>query len=397
VNGRAANSEIVAPAGCGRRLTVHTTTIPEEVPMRTVSLLLPAAACGALTAQSTMAVPANAGLADGHHATALPFGVPGFRSQILVDAAAIAPNGAVLTGIRFRADRTSLPLRPVQVPNVAVAMSQSALLPGQLTTSFQGNVTGAPAPVFQGTASLPAHSTANAGPLPFDVSVAFATPFQFTAAQGSLLVDITGNNAPGGAPVFWLDAAQQGGAATQFGEAGTNPSSDFLNLIASTANSLEPRRLAPGSFVDYTSTLSFTNPPGLLLLGAQAFPAPIDLGPVGAPTHSVYVDPLAYVPHAWQPSFLGWFSTFRLAVPNRPVFVDQLVFAQSLLFDPSANAAGILTSRALETRIGDNAAPFPMQQLDANDPAAAIGTLLDFGFAAPEFGAAVVLLEGVFF
>jgi len=56
-------------------------------------------------------VPAHADLADGQHFAGLPFGAPGFRTQILVDAAAVAPTGVVVLGLRFRADRSSAPSR----------------------------------------------------------------------------------------------------------------------------------------------------------------------------------------------------------------------------------------------------------------------------------------------
>jgi hypothetical protein len=327
----------------------------------------------------------------------MPFGIPGFRTQIVIDGSAVAPAGAVLTGIQFRGDRPSLPLAAATVPNVTIALSHTNLAAGQLGTTFQGNVNGTPTVVFLGTVTLPAIGAANAGPLPANVDIQFPVPFPYSVAQGNLLLDIRGDNAPGGTPAWYLDAAQAGGSSTPFGTSGNQASGDSLRLIASTGNSLEPRLLVPGNFVDLTATMSFTSPPGLLLLGVQAFAVPLDLRPFGAPTHSVYVDPLAYVPLSWSQSFIGWFATVRVAVPNLPMFVDQLLFAQAGVFDATANAAGVATSHALETRIGDGLLAFPMQQLDATDPAAATGTLLDFGWSAPEYGAAVVRLEGVFF
>lgn len=352
-----------------------------------------------LAAQSTQNVPANADVAEGHGAAELPFGVAGFRTQILAEGAAVGANGAVLSGIRFRSDRSSLPLAGGAVPNVTVALSHTNLAPGQLSTTFASNGNGPTTVVFQGTVVLPGHRTGGATPLPWDVAIQFSTPFAFTTAQGHLLIDITANNAPGGTPTHWLDAGQAGGSVATFGEAGTNPSSDSLNLLASTGNQLNPLQIVPGGSVDLTSTLSFTNPPGVLMLGAAALPVPLDLGPFGAPTHSVYLAPVAYVGHAWTQSFIGWFSTVSVNVPNSPGFVDQVFYAQSVLFDATANAAGLLTSHALQVRIGDNQSVFPLQQLDAMDPAAATGTLLDFnpGGPAPQFGAALIQLDGVFF
>ncbi len=359
-----------------------------------LSLLATAAA---LAAQAQVAVPTHANDADGHQAVALPFGAPGFRTQILVDAASLAPTQAVITGIRFRADRTSAPLATSVVPNVTVTVSQTNVGLGGLSVTFANNVGANPAVVFQGSVSLPAVGSAFAGPLGWDIAIPFAQPFVATTSQGNLLIDIVGNNAPNGTPTYYLDAMQNGGSATIFGAAGDNPSFDFLNLIVSTGNSLEPRLLTPGHTVEFTSTLSFTHPPGFLLLGLDSLPAPFDLGPLGAPTHSVYVTPLASVPHAWTQSFIGWYTTASVAVPGDVSFVGLRLFGQSVLFEPTANALGILTSAAAEVRIGDATTIFPMQQVDAFDPAAAIGTVVDFGFGLNEYGATPLLCEGVFF
>lgn len=362
------------------------------LPLLLLGSLLPT-----LAAQNPKTVPANADVAEGHGGHAMPFGIPGFRTQLLVDASAFSVGGALLTGIRFRADRSSLPASATSVPNVTVTLSATSSQLGSMDTTFAQNVTGATTTVFQGTVNLPAHTTHAAGAMPWDITIAFPQTYFFDAALGNLLVDIVGNNAASQPPVYWLDAVQRGGAATSFGQAGDNPSFDFLNLIVSTGNSLEPRLLIPGSTIEFTSTLSFTSPPGVIGLGIFGYPTPVDLGPLGAPTHSLYIDPLALAAHSWTQSFIGWYSTFGLMVPNTASLADVVVFGQSALLDPTANALGVLTSGAVEVRIGDPLASIGMQQLDADDPAATTGTLLDFGFGQPEWGATPIMLEGVFF
>lgn len=350
-----------------------------------------------LPAQQSQPMPPNADLAEAHQSHDLPFGVPGFRTQILVDSTAVAPTSGVITALRFRADRLSAPLGASSVPNVTVEISQTNVAIGALGGVFAGNVSSAPQVVFTGTVALPAQVQGLAGPMPWNVVVPLAVPFAFTSAQGNLLIDVVANNAAHGQPSYWLDAAEAGGAATSFGRAGDNPSFDHLNLLAATGNDLIPTLIAPGGAVDYVSTLSFTNPPGVLMLGLDAFAQPVDLAPFGAPTHLLYVDPLAYVAHSWTQSFIGWFSTAQLQIPNNPQFVGTRVYAQSALFDPQANAAGVLLSNALETLVGDNTVPLPMQQVGAHDPAATTGTVLDFGTPlVARYGAATILFEGVF-
>jgi hypothetical protein len=360
-----------------------------------LSTLLAAAA--PLAAQQSTPLPLHAPAVDGHHSTSLPFGSPGFRTQLLLDANAFAPNGALVTGLRFRADRVSLPATATSVPNVTVQVSSTTVANGLMNTSFAANVTGTPTTVFQGTVALPAYAAADGpGPMPWDVTIPFTAPW-LAAPGANILVDIVGNNAPNSPPVYWLDAVQGGGAATPFGERGDNPSGDNLLLNVSTGNSLEPRLLTPGHGIDFNSGLTFTQPPGVLALGIQAPPVGIDLGPIGAPTQTLYVDPLVLVTHAWQQSFIGWFSTFSLAVPNNPLLVGTLVYGQSAVFDPAANALSLVLSAAVEVRVGEQGELLPLQQLDATDPTAQNGTLLDFGFTTPEFGATPVLLEGVIF
>jgi hypothetical protein len=337
-----------------------TLTSPTYLSPSLLAALLAAlpSATALLTAQQP--VPAHADLADGHHSTSLPFGRPGFRTQLLVDAAAIAPNGAVLDAVRLRADRTSLPLTAGSVPNVTVALSHTTLTVGSLGNTFAANVTGTPTIVFQGTVQLPGHSDGFAGPMPWDVVVTFAQPFVFDAAQGNLLIDIVAINPAGGAPTFWLDAMEAGGAATVFGQGGPIPSGDYQNLIMSTGNSLEPRLLTIGNSIDFTTSMSFSSPPGVLVLGTSAPAVPIDLTPVGAPDNFLFVDPILLEPHSWTQSFIGWFSTFSITVPNQVALIDALLYAQSVIIDPTANALGLAFSGAMETRIGDPLDVLPM-------------------------------------
>ena len=140
-----------------------------------------------IEAQTFQAVPAYANLVDGHVKLGLPFGTPGFRTQILVDAAHVATTGALLNSISFRGDRwlTSTTVG-TQVPNVTVGLSQTSVAIGALSDNFANNVTGPVTVAFQGTVSLPAQGVGFAGPLPWNIVITFSqvksTP---RAARGS--------------------------------------------------------------------------------------------------------------------------------------------------------------------------------------------------------------------
>lgn len=356
-----------------------------------------AVAAAPLAAQNFQSVPAHADAVDGHQSTGLPFGVPGFRTQLLIDAAAIAPTGAALTGMRLRADRPSSPQAAVSVPNVTVTLSQSTTFVGNMNQDFAANVTGPTTIVFQGTVDLPAQPVGHAGPLPWDIVIPFAQPYVLATAQGNLLVDIVGNNPVGGFPQFYLDAVQPGGSAVTFGQGGDNPSFDTMNLIVSTGPSMEPRLLSPGHSVDVTTTMSFSQPLGVLMLGQVGLPVPLDLTGIGAPTNSLYLLPEQYYLLSWQQSFIGWYAPVTFALPNDPQLVGAIAYAQTAIFEPLANQFGFVFSHAVEIRVGSQGGPLPMQQLDSDDPLSPTGTLLDFGWGPSEFGAVPVQFEGAFF
>lgn len=377
---------------------------PLRLPMnsmsnRSVLLAVAAALASGLTAQTAVAVPAHAEITESHQSLGLPFGAPGFRTQLLVDPAAIAPSGAFLTGIRFRADRLSLPLGATSVPNVTVSLSHSTqTLPG-VSGIFANNVTGTPTVVFQGTVNLPGYTGGNAGAMPWDIDVQFATPFLYSAAQGQLLIDIVGNNAGGALPSYWLDAAEPGGSATSFGRAGDIATFDNLNLLVATGWDLIPRQITGGNFVEFVTTMSFASPPGVFAIGTTALPTPLDLTPLGAPNNELYLFPEVIVPLAWTQSFIGWFATVTLPVPNDPTLVGALLYGQSAIFEPTSNQLGLVFSNAVEVRIGDQLEPSLVRQIDAADPAATNGSIVDFdfGFGSPRFGHAAFRLEGTFF
>ena len=355
-----------------------------------LSSLLGAAA--ALAAQNTVSLPAHAGAVDGQHAVVLPFGTPHFRTQLLLDAAAIAPNGAVITALRFRAERGFVPLAAASVPNVTVSIGQTSVAIGSMSQTFANNVAQTPTVVFQGTVNLPGYTTAGAGPMPWDIVIPFNLPWPMTTASGNVLVDIVASNAPILLPHYYLDAVQGGGSESMIGR----PSDDLMLLVGTG----EPRLLSPGNTIPFGSVsfaTSSPNAPGALALGLLPQPVPIDLGPLGAPSQTLYVDPIALVPHAWTGASGAWFSSFALPVPNTPTLIGALLYAQSALFDATANALGLVLSSGSEVRIGDQAEALPMQQMDADDPTLPIGWPVDFGVTTSERGATPVLLEGVFY
>lgn len=356
------------------------------------------AAATHLPGQSTVTLPSHAASNEGHHSHNVPFGSDGFRTQLLIDAAAVTGNGALLQGLRFRVDRTTPPQPARALPNVTVQLSHSTVPVAGMSTVFATNTTETPIVVFQGTVQLPATVTTDAALPPWNVVVPFQQPFLFTAAQGNLLVEIVANNVSGSGPIFLLDANEPGGAATTFGVGGDHPSFDTVELRVATGPTLWPELLTIGRTIDFTTIRPFTAAPGVLVLGIAPLAPALDLGPLGAPGNTLYVDPTALVAlAAWSPSLWGIETTTSLVVPLQPALIGMRVLGQSAVLDPTANALGLLFSAAADVRIGDPNEVLPVRQLDGGLPTSTSGFLVDFGGSLPRYGAVAVQLDGAIF
>jgi hypothetical protein len=359
---------------------------------------------GALVSQTQIAVPAQAAVAEGHQTLALPFGYAGFRTQLVVDPAAISPGGALLNGIRFRVDRYGAPSTASVVQNVTVRLSHTTRTLALVSTTFANNETETPVIVYQGSVSVPGYSDRPAGARPWAIEVLFPTPFVYTAAQGRLLIDIeaAGTNPPGPGgtvPTCFVDAAEPGGSAGNFGEQGGGATvSNDLRLRVTTSTGGSPITLSLGNTVDFVSTLILPPRPGVFAIGTSALATPVDLTAIGAPHNSLFIAPEVIVPLNWSPSLIGSFASVPLAVPSNPALLDALLYGQSAIFDPTANQLGLLVCEPVEVRIGDPNEPSLVRQVDATDFAATAGAIVNFGsFSAPRYAAAVFQLDGIFF
>src|SRR5690606_2528442 len=139
------------------------------------------------------------------------------------------------------------------------------------------NVTAALTLVFTGTVPLAGHVDGFGGPMPWARTLPFTPPFGFDVSQGNLLIVILGINPRGSAPSFWFDAMEAGGAGTSFGQGGVIPSGDNRGLLVATGNSLNPRLLTIGRTIDYVTTLSFSNAPGVIAIGSEPQQVPFGL------------------------------------------------------------------------------------------------------------------------
>lgn len=356
------------------------------------SFFVAVVSAASLAAQSSVDLPASASGSEGISLAGVTLGSFAFRTQIVVDAAAIAPGGAMLTGLRLRADRTVGPQPAVTIPNVTVSIGSTSVAVGGMSSTYASNITGTMTTVFQGSLNLPAQGGDQYGPRSFDVFVPFNQTVLYVGSQGNLLVDLVGNNPVCFGlcnPFYWLDVASPGGTTSSLGLAGTMASGEtpFASVIAS--GGTDPLLLTVGNTLEFVTTLPLSVPPAVSAFAIAPLPGPIDLAALGAPGNTLWVDPAIVVPLSWSTGF-GSRATVPLPLPNLPSLVGVTLWHQTAVLDPAANALGIVTSNATETRIGDGAEVPVMQMCEGGDPAATDGFVLD-GYAL------ALRLEGTFF
>ncbi len=343
-------------------------------------------------------LPADRESTEAHESIDFPFGHTVFLSQQIFEAADVASRPSALFEIAFRYDRPRSAIRPTTLPNVTVRLGTTQIPPTSMASSFAQNRGTPLQTVFQGAVMLPAANAQDSGTAPFAIRLPLNTPVAYDPAQGNLLIEIECGSGPSSRIPVDLDAVVQGGRAITFGQRGP-AGGDNLFLIAHTGPDFDPRMFVPGGFVDLSTTTSFAQYPGFLMVGLDAdrtaagVPLPFDLGRIGARGNQLAVDPLGTIPHNWQQTFIGWSSTATLPVPNDPTLAGLTLYAQSLVQDPSFNAPGLATSEALELGIGDSG-PARTSTLGSTDPTSATGTLVVDGFGFPK--GAVVELVGLF-
>jgi hypothetical protein len=382
-----------------------TSAIRHHSPVAARCLALLCATLPAVSAQTSVTIPSRYDTAPGNSTLRLPFGLPGFRTQLLVDAAAIAPNGAQLTHLRLRTNRGAT--AAAIVPNVTITLSHTLQSLAGVSPVFANNQTTSGTVVFRGTIVRPGYTDGGLAARAWDVVVPFAAPFVFDRTQGNLLIDIRADNQnpPTIGPENWLDAAEPGGSAVSFGESGQLASFDSVALTVGGASlaigqSVAPLELTIGRTVEFVTETFHSPLPGVLGLSLAPLPQPIDLAAIGAPGNTMYVVPDVFVPLTWATSLFGSEEArVGLVVPNSTGLIGALVYGQSAVLEPGSNALGVVTTNAAELHIGAANEVARVRQIDAYESTAAVGAIVDVAEPgqAPRFTAAVFRLDGVFF
>ncbi|MBK8976115.1 MAG: hypothetical protein IPM29_09320 [Planctomycetes bacterium] len=366
-------------------------------PMKLSTLLtLGAAIAAPLAAQTTeVAVPRLAASFEGNDIAQYPFGRTGFRTQLLVTSSALAQANVFISAIEFRADTSnSIGSPAVTIPNVSIDMSVTSVTTSTMATDFATNITGPVFPAYQGAVTLPAHTSAPPQAAPW-FRIQLTNPFSFGVSQGDLLIDISAANAGSTSTGYVLDSWLPGGTVLGYGNAGALSQPDSVRLtIAGNGTQGRFSGIVPTGQISILAQSQFYPWSGLLLLGFQPYAQPIDLGIVGAPGNSLYVDSVAQYPFTLTPPVIGfgYRYTWTLNIPAVPALSGQSLHMQPAVDDLPANNLGIVTGSAVQLVIGDPL-PHPMRQVNANDYTATRG---NYQYVSGIFGGAVFRLIGGF-
>jgi hypothetical protein len=354
------------------------------------------ALCAApLTAQlQEVAIPRLAGQFEGNDIAAqYPFGRTGFRTQFLIDSAAVAASGGLISGIEFRPDSSnSIGSAAVTIPNVTIQISTTSFDPSSMAVDFATNVTGTPVTVFQGSVSFPAHTSNNTDPAPW-TRIQFQTPFGFATGNGDLLVDISAADTNSVTTGFSADSWLPGGTVTGYGTPGALSQPDAVRLTVS-ANGTNGRfsGLVPAGQFTILAQSQFSPWTGALLLGLDRAAQPIDLTGIGAPGNTLEIDPISSFPFTLTPFGFGYRATWPIAIPIDPAVAGKSLHMQPAIVDLPANALGLVLGSAVQVVVGDPL-PHAMRQLNARDYQAAVGT---YQYSGAILGGAVMRLVGNF-
>lgn len=343
----------------------------------------------------------------------------GFRSQQIVLATAISPDGStpkIISSLGYRPDSNFSTGAPsgATFSDVVLRLSYTPMNPEQISSNFANNVTGFQGVYFEGffngSIVVPPHTPSS----PDDVAPFFQIPFLdmyslpaaffFDPTQGNLLIDITATTPPGSS--INIDGALPGGATTSFGVSGAvsqpDPISPYrMTTIGSSMTGQPGGRFAglvPGDTFKLLATgpAAFVGSPTVLWMDFGAPSAPLNLGLIGATGNSLYVNPVASFPVTWGPSMTGvGHQAFRMIpVPADPLLEGVRINAQVATIDLAANALGVVTTNGASGYLGaiGGGPAHPISQV-AGDASSSTG-VVQYGANAGVWGGAVLELSG---
>jgi hypothetical protein len=287
------------------------------------------------TGQGAVVVPAPNATADAVSVHQVA-GTVDLRQQILIEPQHLQGLvGRELTALWFRRDAAYR--KPVAACDATLTVEVSTAPHASTADAREDmahNVGADRVQVFAGAVRFPASPALTGASVPWDAThaarIAFAQPFRY--GGGVLCIDLAGEPTQGS--VFWpADATADpvAGAVRYVGTSCHDPSVVEPSVEGRT-HVVSARRLFPGSTVtSFTNATPLAN--AVLLVGLRELSAPVDLGPVGAPRCSLWIDPIAALPVETvsgaivpaRPSIGGWVGADLWVPPDAGLFGARFV------------------------------------------------------------------------
>jgi len=177
----------------------------EETKPMTKLLILTAALCAAVCAQ-TVVVPNGNATVTGNDTSGSLVGSLSARIQTVISPLQLPAGPIYITGFTYRPAPGTGALNFTITGNIYAAYSATAaFFPNGLglpliSTTFASNVGADNTLVFSGTTGITGPGCALPGPCAFGSNIAFTTPFAYNRANGPLLIDIQATNTGGPGP-----------------------------------------------------------------------------------------------------------------------------------------------------------------------------------------------------
>lgn len=309
-------------------------------------LLFSSCLAAAAAAQTTLVVPASHAASEGTSTSNVPFGrsTP-TRVQSAYDPLLFS-GPATITGMALRVDGGSTAASKLVDCEIRLSTMPWSVL--GMSVDFATN-RGADETVVlpRQMLSLPAQTTATT-PNPFLPPLAFAVPFPFDPAHGSLLIEIVVYGQPPGAYPLDVTFACDSPEVLVGPGSCLQPSSLPLRVESATTQVMWGRPwmarildAPPGAMVTLALGTTESGP-------WSGFVLPQELGAFGAPGCYVSIDIASsfFAVAAGDGS-----ATFPFVIPNNPAAVGFWIRYQAGALEPVANALGVVTSQARKVQV----------------------------------------------
>ena len=326
---------------------VHSRSRQPSIAMNTHPVTLSLLLALPLGAQTDAFLPSDHASAEGStFDRRLPFSSGATQhTQIIYEGLDLQiPTGHSITHLGFRQD-ASIPSLGTTL-ELQIAIAATSVTAASATNNFANNQTSAPVEVFtRKILTLPdLGNPLNPNPNGNLVLIPLDVPFAYTAGQNLAIDYRVYSNGRGAAFDYQIDKGSYLASNVAIGQGCTGSNNQVPQLTGPAANGAVPG----------TWTVNFSrgrpNAIAVLALSLRQTPANPILQLLGAPGCDVFVD-LHISPFTSVTSASGAFSR-SFQIPDNPLLDDQDLYAQTIVLDTTANAAGLVVSNAYHTQFG---------------------------------------------